>query len=147
MYLGELSGLTLEESSEPEILLPNQFFSEFSENSAVEGERRLMSAILGDAVQCYQKYALASDARGQRLFREAEEWLMERDTGAAFTFEYICEARGLDAEAVRSGLRQWRERRAVGRRAGRDARVLRPGDDGGCSGSDGEPELDRACGG
>ena len=116
MYAGELTGLCVEDVAQPEAVLPQQFFSECWESAAVEGERRLLVAVLEDALQCFQKYAFAVDARSQRLFREAEEWLMQPDTGAAFTFEYICETRGLDPESVRSGLRRWCERRIAGTR-------------------------------
>jgi hypothetical protein len=103
-----------EDVAQPEAVLPHQFFSESWESVAVEGESKLMIAVLEDALHCYQKYAFAADARGQRLFREAEEWLMKPDTGAAFTFEYICETRGLDPDSVRLSLRRWCERKIGG---------------------------------
>lgn len=114
MYSGESSAISFEDVAQPEAVLPHQFFSDCWENAAVEGERRLLVAILEDAIHCFQKYAFAADPRSQRLFREAEEWFMQRDSGAAFTFEYICETRGLDPESVRSGLRRWRERQLGG---------------------------------
>ena len=116
MYAGELTDLCVEDVAQPEAILPQQFFSECWESAAVEGERRLLVAVLEDALHCFQKYAFAVDARSQRLFREAEEWFMQPDTGAAFTFEYICETRGLDPESVRASLRRWCERRIAGMR-------------------------------
>jgi hypothetical protein len=94
------------EVGEPQAILPHQFFSE----PAIEGERRLMVAVLEDAVHCFQKYALATDSRSKELFLQAEEWFMEPDSGATLTFEFICEARGLDADSIRARLRRWRER-------------------------------------
>jgi hypothetical protein len=63
---------------------------------------------------------LASDVHGQDRFREAEEWLMEPDTGAMISFEYICELYGFDAESIRTRLRRWREVRidALRRKSG-----------------------------
>ena len=44
-------------------------------------EKRLMFAILLDAVECFQKYA---GQEHNRLFKEAEEWIFEDDHGWAF---------------------------------------------------------------
>src|SRR5712691_12446937 len=52
---------------EPEILLPSQFFDQFRGHSILEGERRLMLAVLEDAVSCFQKYAGATRPRSRRL--------------------------------------------------------------------------------
>ena len=76
----------------------------------IEGAHRLLLAVLEDAVRTFQRYALASDPRGQALFREAEAWLMGSDSGAALSVDFISEAIGFDAEFVRSRLRRWRER-------------------------------------
>jgi hypothetical protein len=105
---------------DPRDLLPQQIFSGLFEAAEVEGERRLVIAVLEDAVHCFQRYALASDAQGQDRFREAEEWLMEPDTGAMISFEYICEIYGFDAESIRARLRRWREARiaALRRKSG-----------------------------
>ena len=142
MYAGELTDLCVEDVAQPEARLPLQFFSECWESAAVEGERRLLIAVLEDALHCFQKYAFAVDARSQRLFREAEEWFMQPDTGAAFTFEYICETRGLDPESVRSGLRRWCERRIAGTRPQRSGVIVSAtGDADGASSLGGLPKI------
>lgn len=98
-------------------VLPEQFFTGRGDLSAIEGERRLMLAVLEDAVNVFQKYATAPDRRGQNLFKEVEEWFMERDTGAVLSFEFIGEALGFDANVLRKGLRRWQGRR-MARRSG-----------------------------
>ncbi len=75
-----------------------------------KAERRLALAVLTEAVQCFQKHAVARDVRGRRLFREAEQWLMGGDNNPQFSFEGICEALKLDPGYLRNGLRRWRER-------------------------------------
>lgn len=97
----------LEDLTEPQGVLPSQFFSRSGRVARVEGERRLMVAVLEDAVRSFRKYALASNRRGRRLFREVEAWFMEPDTGAALSFDYVCEASGVDADSVREKLRRW----------------------------------------
>jgi len=93
---------------EPEILLPSQFFNRLGGRSILEGERRLMLAVLEDAVACFQKYAGASRPRVKRLFREAEEWFLERDSGWPFSFESICGVLGIDPDYFRTNLNRWK---------------------------------------
>ena len=71
-------------------------------------ERRLLIAILADAVDCYQKNLGARSARGRRLCREAEHWLLDDDQTWVFSFRNICDALGVDAQATREQARGWR---------------------------------------
>jgi len=48
---------------EPDALLPAQFYAAFRGGSGVRGEKRLMLAVLEDALDCFQKYAAARDGR------------------------------------------------------------------------------------
>ena len=125
-------------------LIPELQFSGLFQSTAVEGERRLFIAVLEDAVHCFQRYALASDMQGQARFREAEEWLMEPDTGALISFEYICEMYGFETESIRSHLRRWRDaRRAEIHRANGVTVLEKPG---GGRRDDDRPRLSRASG-
>jgi len=94
---------------EPEILLPSQFYDHSKRYNLLEGERRLMLAVLEDAVACFQKYAGATRPRGKRLFQEAENWFMEEDTGWVFSFEAICTVLNINAEYFRGKLARWKE--------------------------------------
>jgi hypothetical protein len=96
---------------EPDTLLPTQFFAHFKGRGAqIRGEKRLMLAVLEDAVDCYQKYAFARDPRGQELFAEAEEWLFSSDNSWVFACENICETLEVNPDYVRRGLQEWRQR-------------------------------------
>jgi hypothetical protein len=102
---------------EPDTLLPAQFFAAFArEESGVIRERRLMLAVLQDAVECYQKYALARDPRGRMLFDDADEWINSGEREWAFSYENICDVLGLNAEYIRRGLSKWRQQRSPLRR-------------------------------
>lgn len=92
---------------EPEILLPTQFFTELRGRAAHDGERRLLLAILEDAIGCYRKYIAAHDNRGRRLFREAQGWIMSEDREYPFSFENICDCLQLNPAYIRHGLREW----------------------------------------
>jgi hypothetical protein len=98
---------------EPDILLPNQYFAAFRRGRAVEGERRLMLAVLEDAVDSYRKYAIARDPREQACFLEAREWFLSDDRSWLFAFENICDVLEMNAEYLRSGLDKWRRARAA----------------------------------
>lgn len=93
---------------EPDILLPNQYFAAFRRGRAVEGERRLMLAVLEDAVDSYRKHAAACDPREQACFLEAKEWFSSDDRSWLFAFENICDVLEMNADYLRSGLDRWR---------------------------------------
>ena len=76
-----------------------------------EGEERLMLAVLENAVEHFQKYVLARNPRGKQLFKEAEEWFLDKEGDALYSFENICEALGLHPEHIRKGLIAWKEAR------------------------------------
>jgi hypothetical protein len=89
-----------------ETMLPAQYFPLLHGNASMNsGERRLAAAVLEDAIYCLQKYRSATDARQQRLFREAERWIMKEDGAALpFSFEYICGVLDIDPGYLRRGL-------------------------------------------
>jgi hypothetical protein len=74
-----------------------------------EGEERLMLAVLESAVEDFQKYLLARNPRGKRLFQEAEEWFLEKESEELFSFENICETLRLHPDYIRQGLMGWKE--------------------------------------
>ena len=95
--------------AEPEVLMPSQYLDLLRGHSPYEGEKRLMLAVLEDAISCFQKYAGASRGRRQRLFKEAEEWLFDEESRWAFSFETICSTLDLSPEFLRRGLLRWKE--------------------------------------
>jgi hypothetical protein len=103
---------------EPDSVLPDQFFSAFSRQYGLGSERQLMLAVLQDAVDCYQKYALARDPRGKFEFDEASRWIESVDREWPYSFENICDVLGIDPVCVREGLAKFgRGRRQTRRRA------------------------------
>ena len=94
---------------EPETDLPSQFFDRVQIDASLQPEKRLMLAVLEDAVGMFQKYVTASTRRGQRLFTEAEEWFAADATDWPFGFENICQALGLEPTYIRNGLWRWRD--------------------------------------
>jgi hypothetical protein len=94
---------------EPETILPSQFFDRVQIDASLQPEKRLMLAVLEDAVGTFQKYVTATGRRGQRLFSEAEEWFASEPGDWPFAFETICQALGLEPAYIRGGLGRWRD--------------------------------------
>ncbi len=97
---------------EPDVLLPNQFLSFFRKELGFDRERRLMLAVLEDALDCFQKYAHSDDVRGQQLFSDSHSWIMSDERKWLFSFENICEIVDMNPSYIREGLHKWRLNRA-----------------------------------
>jgi len=94
---------------EPEFIVPAQFFAGFRHDASLRPEKRLMLAVLEEAVADFQKYVVASSREGQHLFRELEHWFASDDREWPFAFASICDALGLEADWLRRGLALWRD--------------------------------------
>ncbi len=89
----------------PEIILPSQFFSAASIVTE-RPEKRLMLAVLQDAVATLIKHAGSAGRGPRRLVREAEQWIYAHNADWPYSFENICAALNLDPGALRQGLRR-----------------------------------------
>jgi len=94
---------------QPDSLLPAQFFAALKQRSQACGERRLMAAILEDAIDCFQKYLWAKDNRSRNLRLEAENWFLSDDDSWPFSFINVCHALDLEPGFLRRGLMSWKE--------------------------------------
>ena len=103
---------------EPDTLLPIQYFEAMRKKHLLEGEKRLILSVLEDAIECFMKCIDASTSKGQRLFREADEWIAHEDKRWVFSFDNVCDMLDINPEYMRSGLRRWKEKRldAIARR-------------------------------
>jgi hypothetical protein len=84
-------------------------YEQFFANGIRGGEERLMLAVLEDAVECFQKHVLAQHVWEKELFQEAQDWIMDENTGWYFSFENICETLQLNPDYIRRGLLAWKE--------------------------------------
>jgi hypothetical protein len=96
---------------EPDTLLPIQYFEAMRKKHLLEGEKRLILSVLEDAIECFMKCIEASTNKGQRLFREADEWINHEDKRWVFSFDNVCEMLDINPEYMRSGLGRWKENR------------------------------------
>jgi len=68
-----------------------------------------MLAVLENAIEEFQEYALAENLKGKALLHEVEEWLWDKDSDWFFSFESICETLKLSPEYLRQGLLLWKK--------------------------------------
>jgi hypothetical protein len=110
-YMREQTGLTTDERIgslfQPSSLLSAEYFEALRRKTILEPEKRLMLAILEDAVDCFQNNVFAQSVKGRRLFQEAEKWVVEVDRDWLFSFENVCETLELNPAYVRQGLLRW----------------------------------------
>lgn len=114
----------------PSILTPDQYYDERRDDSVLRPIKRLMLAILEDALRCIQRHADARSGACRRMYREAEQWLCSESGNALFSFTMVCETLGIEPKYLRSGLRQWRKMQPhgdTGQRVARRSRVVRNG--------------------
>jgi hypothetical protein len=102
---------------EAESILPTQFFEGRNKNEALEPVKRLMLAVLTDAVRCYQVGFDAQKTARILAFREAEEWLFSTKGYGPFSFENVCYALDITPDYLRKALRKWQVRRVRGAHA------------------------------
>ena len=111
------------------LVMPSQFFPERGDGP---GERRLMRAVLKDALAVLFKYDATQDRRGQRLLAEAQLWLESDDTDWPFSFVNVCDALGLEPSCVRERVARYRAAQRArpgasrGAAAGSAARISPP---------------------
>ncbi|HKM99674.1 MAG TPA: hypothetical protein VJX23_04105 [Candidatus Binataceae bacterium] len=96
---------------EPDTLLPIQYFEAMRKKHLLEGEKRLILSVLEDAIECFMKCIDAATNKGQRLFREADEWISLEDKRWVFSFDNVCDMLDINPDYMRVGLRKWKERK------------------------------------
>jgi hypothetical protein len=119
---------------EPDFLVPVQFFDLTRRRSTLDGETRLVFAVLEDAVRCYVKTVNSLRRYDREQFDEVQRWFhAEAGVRSPFSFEYVCDVLGIEPASLRGRLGllsandlPTKQMRSVGRRqvvrAGRSSR-------------------------
>src|ERR671914_1167596 len=76
---------------------------------AASAEEKLMLAVLQNAIEQFQEYALAEDPKGKAMLQEVEDWLWDKDSDWFFSFESICETLKFSPDYLRQGLLLWKK--------------------------------------
>jgi hypothetical protein len=95
---------------EPGRLMPEQYDDLVRRRHVIDGEKRLMLAVLEDAIRTYLRNADAKDGERRREFLEAKSWfnsekLGKRGSQNVFSFENLCETLGIEPVSLRQRLR------------------------------------------
>ena len=94
----------------PDVIITEQFVAARRRRSALSSEKRLMLAVLENALDDYQKYVAAQDRVGRTLFAEAAAWIACPSNGDVFSFEHISETLDIDPSYFRRGVAAWHRR-------------------------------------
>jgi hypothetical protein len=89
---------------EPDVFLPSQFYGANGLSRKLEGEKRLMIAILKDAVECLEKYRGSRSSSGRIHYDNAIEWVEDTNMDWLFSFNNICDLLGFDPNYMREVL-------------------------------------------
>ena len=109
---------------EPDVLCVDEYLHVYQGRPAETPERRLVAAILRDAIDCYVRDCFTKDRHKKRSFREAVEWFFRDDDYGVFSLENVCGILGIDPGYVRRSLLQY-ERQNSGNADSRTGSELR----------------------
>jgi hypothetical protein len=90
-------------ASETDAILPAQFW--LGSGDGAHPERRLMAAVLEDAVALWARARTSTDPEVIQEAAAAGEWMASDDRAGPFAFATICDVLGLDLEGVRAAVR------------------------------------------
>jgi len=101
----------------------------FEERTAVRDspERRLLLAVLADALNVHDRYGTARGGEAGRRALEVERWVASEAMETPFAFVRICEALEIDPSPIRQHVRRIRLARLAGPDAGPNAEERRGG--------------------
>ena len=100
-------GTTKTEPHPSDIVLPSQFWSGQGWHS-VQPEKRLMAAVLEEAVSLLARFRSAS-GETKEAASEAAEWIASDSRRGPFSFTSICDVLNLEASSVRAAVTHLQE--------------------------------------
>ena len=92
----------LEEEFDP--VMPAQWYADAGRAAAMQPEKRLMFAVLSDAVDIVMTASATTNIRRRMLFHETAAWIRSDDREWPYSFVNLCDSLGFDAERLRVGL-------------------------------------------
>ena len=89
---------------EPETVLASQFFDKSHLGASLQPEKRLMLAVLEDAVATIQRGASRTNGEAGAEFVETRDWFASDDVVWPYSFVNICHALGLEPAYILGGI-------------------------------------------
>lgn len=104
---------------EPDTVTPSQFFDKGLTDCSLVPEKRLMLAVLEDAIASFQRNTIQEQKTAEASDElDVDAWLDSDDLSWPFSFASICQALNMEPEYLRKGLSNWRDRAATQKSAG-----------------------------
>jgi hypothetical protein len=91
-----------EESSFP--MTPGQYYDQRMRGRHLDGETRLLFAVLEDAIRCYMLAARTGRRSHQRARDEVRDWVNSRGEHDLFSFDSICGVFDIEPDVLRKQL-------------------------------------------
>jgi hypothetical protein len=86
------------------LLMPGQYVDLVRRNHVIEGELKLLLAVLEDAIRCYLRYANSKEGARRRDFIEVRNWFEGGMAGSRrvdiFSYENLCTALGIEPRCL-----------------------------------------------
>ncbi len=101
--------------ADTDVILPAQFFAAPADPRS-EPERRLLVAVLEEAIGSVLAGSGEVTAERRAVAREAERWFASDEHAGPFAFASICDVLDIDPTRVRETVAAWRTRRRAFRR-------------------------------
>jgi hypothetical protein len=102
------------EFSQAGAVLPLQFHGGRRGTATTEPLRRLMVAMLVDAIRCFQTKLEARQPAKRQEFAEVQSWIFSDNDNGVFSFDAVCDALEIDPQATRKELVRWAEKKLAG---------------------------------
>jgi hypothetical protein len=115
-----------DEFLQAEAVLPLQFHGARRGASTMEPLRRLIVAVLVDAIRCFQTKLDARQPAKRQEFAEVRSWIFSDDDNGFFSFRAVCDELEIDPKAIRKRLVQWEKGKLAGEKPRLMIRRLTP---------------------
>lgn len=89
---------------QPDVLCVDEYLHVYRARPPETPERRLLAAILRDAIDCYLRDCCAENRHKKSSFREAEAWFFSADDYDVFSLENVCDVLDINAGYIRRSL-------------------------------------------
>jgi hypothetical protein len=98
---------------QPDVLCVQEYMHVYQYRPAETPERRLIAAVLRDAIDCYLRDCCAKNRHRKRSFREAEEWFFGSQDEGIFSLDSVCSILNLDPGYIRRSLLRYKEEKEL----------------------------------
>jgi hypothetical protein len=98
---------------EPDVLCVDEYLHVYQGRPAETPERRLVAAVLRDAIDCYLRDCFTKNRHRKRSFREAEEWFFKSEDYGVFSLENVCGILNIDPGYIRRSLLHYERQHGV----------------------------------